>query len=384
MLRLASTCLIALLLQLMPAAIASEPTDHAVSAAPSLGAAANDIDADRQPQPHAAPLQVKVVVVSMFEYGAVTGDRPGELQYWVERWPLAHAMAFPLGEYPLYWSPDGVLAICTGGGIPNATASILALGLDPRFDLSKAYWLVAGIAGGDPEDTSLGSAVWASHVVDGDLLYEIDGREIPNDWPWGLIPLGAKHPATKPEDIRTGWTLDTVHFALNAPLAAWAFDVTRAIELEDTPAMRDFRARFTAHPAARQPPLVMRGDTLASSTYWHGTLLNAWANAWVPAYAGENANFVTTNMEDSGTLTALHRLGRTGRVDPRRILVLRTVSNYTMPPEGESAAWSTTAPYPDDGRPALEAAWRVGSAVVRELVRNWASHGNDPPGSTSP
>ena len=28
----------------------------------------------------------------------------------------------------------------------------MALGLDPRFDLSKAYWVVAGIAGIDTEE----------------------------------------------------------------------------------------------------------------------------------------------------------------------------------------------------------------------------------------
>ena len=31
----------------------------------------------------------------------------------------------------------------------------MALGLDPRFDLSQAYWMVAGIAGIDPEDALL-------------------------------------------------------------------------------------------------------------------------------------------------------------------------------------------------------------------------------------
>ena len=29
------------------------------------------------------PIQVKVVIVAMFEVGADTGDQPGELQYWV-------------------------------------------------------------------------------------------------------------------------------------------------------------------------------------------------------------------------------------------------------------------------------------------------------------
>ena len=92
---------------------------------------------------------------------------------------LASGTRLSCRALPLFSNDEGVLAVCTGGGIANATATIMALGQDPRFDLSKAYWLVAGIAGGDPEDTSLGSAVWAEHVVDGDLLYEIDAREIP-------------------------------------------------------------------------------------------------------------------------------------------------------------------------------------------------------------
>ena len=67
----------------------------------------------------------------------------------------------------------------TGVGTAKAAASVMALGLDPRFDLSKAYWIVAGIGGGDPADVSLGSAVWADHVIDGDLSFEIDARQIP-------------------------------------------------------------------------------------------------------------------------------------------------------------------------------------------------------------
>ena len=312
-----------------------------------LVAGASPVGAER-----ADPWPVRVVVVTMFERGAVRGDDAGELQHWVERYPLPRELPFPLGEYPLFASEDGVLAICTGGGIANATASILALGTDPRFDLSRAFWVVAGIAGGDPADTTLGSAVWADHVVDGDLLYELDAREIP-------------------VDLASGWTLDTIHFPLDPALAGWAYERTRELELRDTPAMAALRARYEGQPAAQRPPSVQRGDTLASGTYWHGERLNAWANHWVRLYAGPEANFVTTNMEDSGTLTALHRLGRTGRADPARVLVLRTVSNFSTPPAGEEAAWSSTAPYPDGGAPAIDAAFRVGSEVVRALAEQW-------------
>ena len=77
--------------------------------------------------------------------------------------------------------------------------------------------------------------------------------------------------------------------------------------------LASFRRAFSGYEAALAPPRVMLGDTLASSTYWHGKLMNSWANDWVRLYGGEGAEFVTTNMEDSGTLTALSRLAEIGR-----------------------------------------------------------------------
>jgi len=125
----------------------------------------------------------------------------------------------------------------------------------------------------------------------------------------------------------------------------------------------------------------MLGDTLSSSTYWHGALLNQWANDWVPLYAGETAEFVTTNMEDSGTLTALARLHQAGRVEVDRVMVLRTVSNFSMPPPDKPASWSATADYAGNGRPALESAYAVGRKVVDTLVANWSVYGGDLPQS---
>ncbi|MEO0438769.1 MAG: nucleoside hydrolase [Pseudomonadota bacterium] len=330
------------------------------------------------PEPGAA-LPIKVVVLTMFENGEVLGDDPGELQLWVERNPDLQPLDFPLGDYPLYYREDGLLIVCLGGGIPNATATTLALGLDVRFDLEKAYWLIAGIAGGDPEDLSLGSAAWASHVVDGDLVYEIDAREIPENWPYGFIPLGASEPAEGPQDVSSGWTLDTISFSLNEDLAEWAYQQTRNIPLSDSPAMRAFREQFDSSSRAVRPPFVTKGDTLSASTYWHGELLNNWANDWVPAYSDDAGIFMTSNMEDSGTLTALYRLARERLVDPARVLVLRTASNYTMPPPGKSAAWSTTAEYPDGGFGALDSAQRLGQQVVDSLIGGWARYSEQTP-----
>ncbi|TYK66711.1 purine nucleoside permease [Colwellia echini] len=323
------------------------------------------------------PMPIKAVVLAMFEHGEVTGDRPGELQLWLERGGLDNKIDFPLGEHDIYTNNEGVLVICTGGGVPNATASVMALGMDQRFDFSDTYWLVAGIGGGDPSDVSLGTGVWAKHVVDGDLLYEIDAREIPKEWEYGLIPLGAY----KPNQESTGWTVDTIHFALNEPLVDWAYNLTKDYSVADTPAIKEFREQYVNFPNARKKPFVTMGDTIGSSKYWHGELLNNWANDWMHLYAGPDSEFMTTNMEDNGTFTAFGRLARTGLVDKERVLVLRTVSNYTHPPKDKTAAWSTTAPYPDGGLPAIVAAFEMGTIVIDNLVQNWDIYQDAIPGS---
>jgi purine nucleoside permease len=317
------------------------------------------------------PIPVKVVVVTMFEVGADTGDQAGELQYWVERDHLERVYPMPAGYHAVRMNGDGEMAVLTGQGTAHAAATVMAVGLDPRFDFSHAYWVIAGIAGGCPDRVSLGSAVWARWVVDGDLGYEIDARETPPDWSTGYLPLRKKLPFETPAD-----PLDGQVYALNAGLANWAFDLTRAVPLEDSDKLKEIRSHFDGD-AAQSPPSVAMGDEISSSTYWHGKLMDAWAAEWVPYFTGGKGVFATTAMEDTGTLQSLEFLGHAGRVDMNRILVLRAVSNYDRQPRGLSAAESLArqrigayAAY----IPALEAAYRVGHAVVSELLGHWARY----------
>ncbi|HWU03567.1 MAG TPA: purine nucleoside permease, partial [Novosphingobium sp.] len=123
------------------------------------------VQACRPAAPCAAHLPVKVVVVTLFEVGKDTGDAPGEFQLWKERRHLDTRIAFPQSYHDLWYNPQTqVLGIVTGmGSIRSATAT-LALGLDTRFDLTHAYWLVAGIAGVDPQRAPVGAAVWAHYL----------------------------------------------------------------------------------------------------------------------------------------------------------------------------------------------------------------------------
>jgi len=318
-----------------------------------------------------AQIPIKVVIIAMYEAGEDTGDLPGEYQFWVERAHLDQVLPFDTGYHHLRMNDQGVLAVLTGVGTAKAAATIMALGLDPRFDLTHAYWLVAGIAGGDPADVSLGSAVWARWVVDGDLGYEIDGREIPPTWPTGYVPLRKSTPYEQPVMPPDGQV-----YELNTALVDWAYTLTKKTRLADTEAMREKRSHFQ-QAAAQHPPLVTEGDDLSASTFWHGKLMDEWANAWVRYYTGGKGNFVVSGMEDTGTLQSLTFLAHAGKVDMKRVLVLRAVSNYDQPPPGLIAAESLAEQ--KVGRygaylPALEAAYAVGRQVVDAIVTHWSEY----------
>lgn len=119
--------------------------------------------------------------------------------------------------------------------------------------------------------------------------------------------------------------------------------------------------------------MVHLGGHLAAMTFWHGELLNAWANDWVDYWTDGDANFVTSAMEETGTFQSLEYLDRASLLDRQRALVLRAGSNYTLPPPGTTAAQSMA----QEGNgfsglhESLESLYRVGSVVIDELLKNW-------------
>lgn len=332
--------------------------------------------------PCAARIPVRVVVVTMFEIGADTGDTPGEFQMWRERRGLSVRVPFPQSHHDLYYNPQTqVLSMVTGmGSIRSATAT-LALGLDARFDLSRAYWLVAGIAGVDPHQATIGSAVWAHYLVDGDLAHEIDAREIPQGWRSGYFALNSTGPADRhPQPGDQGEV-----YALNPALADWAYGLTKSIALPDSPDLAAARAGYAGMPAALAPPRVMTGDNLAAMTFWHGAMMTQWAHDWVDFWTQGKGTFVTSAMEETGTAQSLAYLSRIGRADRNRLLVLRGASNFTMPPPGVAAAdYLNRENQNFSGMTAsLEALYTVGGTVVDALLKDWPRFEKAPPGAPS-
>jgi purine nucleoside permease len=332
-------------------------------------------------QVNAEPIRPKVLILTTFEIGADTGDRPGELQYWVEREHLKGSLDVPGLIHPIRFNDSGVYAMVTGTCNRSGLA-VMLLGMSPQFDLRKTYFMMAGIAGVDANRASVGSAAWAQWIVDGDNANEIDGHDAPADWPYGIMIFGSDHPdeAPGPRD----WSQKPMTFELNPGLVAWAYGLSKDVALSDTPALSKYRAMYVGFPNAQRPPFVLLGDTLGTARYWHGPTLTHWAEKWCELYTGGKANFVMTECEDQSIAYALNLLGRAQKVDPSRYLVLRTASNYSQPPPGKTLVGNLLSGEEGGTTLAAESAYRVGSPVVHALVEHWDKYETDLPKADSP
>jgi purine nucleoside permease len=257
---------------------------HAVSAVPAI---------------IPAPIAIKVVVVANFEKGADMGDAPGEYQDWVEREHLNEIVSVRGAANILRRNREGLYGLIPRQGAADFSAFVL----DPHFDLRKTYWVFTGISGVDPKAGTVGDAAWARWVINGDELHEVDDRELPAGWPYGLWAIGANRPNELPvKDVNGKKLIAVTHRAmaydLNQGLARWAFHMTKDVPLGENRNLLGLpRERWNGFPEAQREPKVMMGETLGCVRYWHGASRTRWAEDWTRLWTGGKGTFVMTNME---------------------------------------------------------------------------------------
>jgi purine nucleoside permease len=313
------------------------------------------------------PIPVRMVVVANFENGKDTGDKPGEYQFWVEREHLDETLTVR--------GATGVVRRNAQGLYGLLLENLYAFVLDSRFDFSKTYWLFTGISGVDPTVASVGSAAWARWVVNGDELREIDDREIPAGWPYGLFAIGSTKPNTLPTDPNSFGSVESADelgmaYALNQGLARWAFELTKNATIPDTPTLQKQREAWKGYPNAQRPPFVLMGETLGSVRYWHGPGRTQWARDWVKLWTQGKGVFAMTNMESQYAARTMRTLHKLGFVDTQRVMVLRTASNPSGPPPGVDPLATIGDEAPGQVI-AYEANYRVGAPVVHEILSHW-------------
>ncbi len=305
---------------------------------------------------------VKVMIVTMFG---------PEGQVWLDKLGPWQAIKVPglSPDYPeVNCNRDDVCVITTGMGHTNAAASMMALAFSDRFNLRHTYFLVAGIAGIDPKQGTVGSAAWAKYLVDFGIQWELDAREKPADWPSGFLGINTKSPYEKPPlDYRTE------AFALNASLTDAAFAISRNVTLSDSDQAKVARAKFNYAPA-NQPPRVIQCDTLAGDTWWSGKYIGERAREWTRLLTDGRGVYCTTQQEDNATYEALKRAASVKRVDLSRVAVLRAGSDFDRPYEGQAAS-DNLLNYADQGgfAPAIENLYRTGNPFIQEVVTHWGA-----------
>jgi purine nucleoside permease len=309
------------------------------------------------------PRALKVVIISMFA---------PEAEPWIAPFQLKEEINVPglSPDYPaIKCNVDDVCLLTAGMGHANAAASTLALTLDPRFDLKKTYFLVAGIAGIDPEQGTTGTATWARYLVDVGIAHEIDAREMPKGWKAGYLGLMTDGPGKKPK-----FEYRTEVAQLDEALLQKALALSKGVALEDNAKAQAYRSKYKRGPASK-PPQIVQCDTLGGDTWWHGHKLGQHARDWTQLLTDGKAVYCTTQQEDNATYNALERAAKADKVDLKRLAVLRTASNFDRPYPGQTAHASliaSTTGASGGFMPATKNLALVGGALVRDIVARWS------------
>ena len=306
----------------------------------------------------APPRPVKVMLVTMF------GPEAGP---WLKQLPIAQTYRVPglSSEYPdVKCTATDICVMTTGMGHANAAASTMALALSNQFDLTRAYFVVTGIAGIDPNVGTIGSAAWSRWLVDFGLQQEFDLRDKPAAWSTGYVGIGAADPQAKPRP-----DYGTEVFRLDEALLQRALSLSRGAALADNDTARAYRQLYP-QPAARAVPSVLQCDTVGGDTWWHGEQLGARATRWTQLLTDGQGTYCTTQQEDNATYEALRRGAAAGRLDIARVAVLRTGANFDRPHPGQAAIDSLNAQsggFPISTANLYLAAW----PLVSDIVARW-------------
>src|SRR5579862_5114285 len=243
--------------------------------------------------PVTTPLPVKVLVINLFGLEAAP---------WTAALKPTRDIAVPglSPDYPsVKCNADAVCQMTTGMGHANAAASVMAVLVSGRFDLRQTYFLIAGIAGIDPAQGTLGSVAWARYLVDVGIAHEIDARELPQGWADGYFGVMTDGPNQVPKfDYRTEV------FQLDESLLRQALALSHAAQLEDADDLRAYRRHYT-EAAANHPPSVVQCDTLSGDTWWSGRRLGEHARHWTKLLTDGKGVYCTSQQEDNAVLNVL-------------------------------------------------------------------------------
>ncbi|KIV99342.1 hypothetical protein, variant [Verruconis gallopava] len=243
--------------------------------------------------------------------------------------------------------------------------------LSPKFNLTNTYFMVAGIAGINPEVATICSVTFAKYAVQVALQYEIDIRELPANYTTGYVPFGVDKPDEYPTSI-----YGTEVFELNEALQDYAYQVASKVALNDSDEAIAYRANYASadiYAAGAAPPGVYKCDVATSDVYYSGRLLGEAFGNTTKLFTNGSGVYCSTAQEDNATLEVLVRTAAAGLVDFARVLVMRTASDFDREYPGESAAFNLFYSTQGSFLPAIKNLYLAGLPIVQGIISEWDS-----------
>ncbi|WP_456269583.1 purine nucleoside permease [Kushneria sp. AK178] len=262
---------------------------------------------------------------------------------------------------------DDVCLMTTGKGYANAATSVSTLAFSPEFDLSESWFLISGVASIDPHQGTLGSPTWPRYLVDFGIQWELDARDIPEEWTTGYLSINTHTPTQDPHQ-----EYGTEYYHLDDALVDRAVALSKGVELADSDSAAVYRDHYDYAPASNAPSVV-QCDSVSSDTWWYGDRLADRAAQLGKQIAGEDASICTGQQEDNAILTALKRADEAGRLQRERTAVVRAGASFNRPYEGLADADGLTGYARQGGyTPALTNMVRAGYPLIESIVTDWA------------
>lgn len=264
-----------------------------------------------------------------------------------------------------------VCQLTTGESEINAATTLTSLMLSPRFNLTKTYFLIAGIAGINPRAGTINDIAFARYAVQVALQYEFDAREIPDNFTTGYVQQGAQAPGQYPEAI-----YGTEVFEVNKDLRDVAASFAATAQLKDTTISKEYRQRYKApspniYEAATRLPRVIKCDVATSDVFFSGKLLGETFDNTTRLLTNGTGVPCMTAQEDNATLEAMIRFAQHKIVDFSRIIIMRSGANFDRPYPGLSAIGNLF--YSNSGAFAssITNLYIAGVPVVKGILAEW-------------
>ena len=312
----------------------------------------------------ADPIEMKVLILPKFENGEMSGDFPGEAQYYYEAYAQGGEEYDIKGGMPgsRLYVKDGVGIYVTGMGKVNTAMSLNSILLDPRFDFSDCYFISTGCAGSATEYSVMGDVFVITAAIDYDLGHHADPREMENpDSPTWFHDAGYDSSSYK---------------LLDQDLMDKVYGLVKDVEIETTEKTRAFMAyTFDDADWAVRDPKVLRGTTVTGDNYWKGAYDQQNAISMCEVYGAPDP-FALSEMEDVALAVALDRFGLLDRYIIIRDSVNMVVFMNGVTPEGlwdparvtDSLSDEDSIEAADIFATAMENNFKVGSVVVDAIL----------------